>query len=302
MTIPKYPLLETIDSPVDLKPLSHTQLEQLAHELRQFLVQSVSETGGHLSAGLGTVELTLAIHHVYNTPEDRLVWDVGHQSYPHKIITGRRQRMATLRKKGGLAGFPKREESPYDTFGVGHSSTSISAALGMALAAREQQSDRKVVAVIGDGAMTAGMAFEALNHAGDEDANLLVILNDNDMSISPNVGGMSKYLARILSGKLYSGMRQSSKKVLEKMPPMWELARRTEEHVKGMVAPGTLFEELGFNYIGPVDGHDLPTLITTLRNMREFEGPQFLHVITKKGKGFTPAEENPCSYHGVGKF
>jgi len=302
MTIPTYPLLETINSPDDLKPLSHPQLEQLAHELRQFLIQSVSETGGHLSAGLGTIELTLAIHHVYNTPEDRLVWDVGHQSYPHKIITGRRERMATLRKKEGLAGFPKREESPYDTFGVGHSSTSISAALGMALAAREQQSDRKVVAVIGDGAMTAGMAFEALNHAGDEDANLLVILNDNDMSISPNVGGMSKYLARILSGKFYSGVRQSSKKVLEKMPPMWELARRTEEHVKGMVAPGTLFEELGFNYIGPVDGHDLPTLITTLRNMREFEGPQFLHVITKKGKGFTPAEENPCGYHGVGKF
>ncbi len=302
MTIPKYPLLESIDSPDDLKPLSLAQLEQLARELRQFLIQSVSETGGHLSAGLGTVELTLAIHHVYNTPEDRLVWDVGHQSYPHKIITGRRERMATLRKKGGLAGFPKRDESPYDTFGVGHSSTSISAALGMALAAREQQSDRKVVAVIGDGAMTAGMAFEALNHAGDEDANLLVILNDNDMSISPNVGGMSKYLARILSGKLYSGMRQSSKKVLEKVPPMWELARRTEEHVKGMVAPGTLFEELGFNYIGPVDGHDLPALITTLRNMREFEGPQFLHVRTTKGKGFTPAEENPCSYHGVGKF
>ncbi len=302
MTIPKYPLLESIDSPDDLKPLSLAQLEQLARELRQFLIQSVSETGGHLSAGLGTVELTLAIHHVYNTPEDRLVWDVGHQSYPHKIITGRRERMTTLRKKGGLAGFPKRDESPYDTFGVGHSSTSISAALGMALAAREQQSDRKVVAVIGDGAMTAGMAFEALNHAGDEDANLLVILNDNDMSISPNVGGMSKYLARILSGKLYSGMRQSSKKVLEKVPPMWELARRTEEHVKGMVAPGTLFEELGFNYIGPVDGHDLPALITTLRNMREFEGPQFLHVRTTKGKGFTPAEENPCSYHGVGKF
>ena len=302
MTIPKYPLLESIDSPDDLKPLSHSELEQLAHELRQFLIQSVSETGGHLSAGLGTVELTLAIHYVYNTPEDRLVWDVGHQSYPHKIITGRRERMATLRQKGGLAGFPKRDESPYDTFGVGHSSTSISAALGMALAARQQNSDRKVVAVIGDGAMTAGMAFEALNHAGDEDANLLVILNDNDMSISPNVGGMSKYLARILSGKLYAGMRQSSKKVLEKMPPMWELARRAEEHVKGMVAPGTLFEELGFNYIGPIDGHDLPTLITTLRNMRDFEGPQFLHVVTQKGKGFAPAEEDPCVYHGVGKF
>ncbi len=302
MTSTHYPLLETIDSPDDLKPLSHDQLEQLAGELRRFLIQSVSETGGHLSAGLGTVELTLAIHHVYDTPEDRLVWDVGHQSYPHKIITGRRDRMATLRRQGGLAGFPKRDESPYDTFGVGHSSTSISAALGMALAAREQGLDRKVVAVIGDGAMTAGMAFEALNHAGDVDANLLVILNDNDMSISPNVGGMSKYLARLLAGKFYAGMRQSSKKVLEKMPPMWELARRAEEHVKGMVAPGTLFEELGFNYIGPIDGHDLPMLISTLRNMRQFEGPQFLHVVTKKGKGFTPAEENPCTYHGVGKF
>ncbi len=302
MTSTHYPLLETIDSPDDLKPLSHDQLEQLAGELRRFLIQSVSETGGHLSAGLGTVELTLAIHYVYDTPEDRLVWDVGHQSYPHKIITGRRDRMATLRRQGGLAGFPKRDESPYDTFGVGHSSTSISAALGMALAAREQGLDRKVVAVIGDGAMTAGMAFEALNHAGDVDANLLVILNDNDMSISPNVGGMSKYLARLLAGKFYAGMRQSSKKVLEKMPPMWELARRAEEHVKGMVAPGTLFEELGFNYIGPIDGHDLPMLISTLRNMRQFEGPQFLHVVTKKGKGFTPAEENPCTYHGVGKF
>ncbi len=295
-------LLETIDSPADLKRLSPSQLPQLAEELRAFLIQSVSETGGHLSAGLGTVELTLALHYVYNTPEDRLIWDVGHQSYPHKILTGRRDRMNTLRKQGGLAGFPKREESPYDTFGVGHSSTSIGAALGMALAAKVQGTDRRIAAVIGDGAMTAGMAFEALNHGGDVDANLLVILNDNDMSISPNVGGMSKYLARLLSGKLYSSVRASSKKVLGKVPPVWEFARRTEEHVKGMVAPGTLFEELGFNYIGPIDGHDLPMLINTLRNMRDLEGPQFLHVVTKKGKGFTPAEKNPCTYHGVGKF
>ena len=297
-----FPLLFAIDDPAQLRSLSVAELEQLADELRRFLIRSVSRTGGHLSAGLGTVELTLALHHVFDTPEDRLVWDVGHQSYPHKILTGRRDRMATLRQRGGLAGFPKRGESPYDTFGVGHSSTSISAALGMAIAARQAGSERRVVAVIGDGALTAGMAFEALNHAGDLDANLLVILNDNDMSISPNVGGLSNYFAKILSGRLYSGMREGSKKVLGVMPSVWELARRAEEHFKGMVVPGTLFEELGFNYIGPIDGHDLDTLTTTLRNLRALKGPQFLHVVTKKGKGFEPAEENPCSYHGVGRF
>ena len=302
MSSKAYALLKSIDNPDDLRHLSQEQLSGLADELRRFLIQSVSHTGGHLSAGLGTIELTIALHYVFNTPDDRLVWDVGHQSYPHKILTGRREQMPTLRQQNGLAGFPKRDESPYDTFGVGHSSTSISAALGMALAAREQGIDRKAVAVIGDGALTAGMAFEALNHAGDVDANLLVVLNDNEMSISPNVGGMSNYLARMLSGKFYSSVRENSKKVLGNIPTVWELARRAEEHVKGMVVPGTLFEELGFNYIGPIDGHDLPTLVSTLRNMREIDGPQFLHVVTKKGKGFTPAEQNPCTYHGVGKF
>ncbi|MFU8838917.1 MAG: 1-deoxy-D-xylulose-5-phosphate synthase [Thiohalomonadaceae bacterium] len=296
------PLLESINDPSQLRQLKLHQLKQLAVELRAFMIDSVCQTGGHLSSGLGTVELTIALHHVYNTPEDRLVWDVGHQTYPHKILTGRRERMPSLRQFGGLSGFPKREESPYDTFGVGHSSTSISAALGMALAARQAGNERKVVAVIGDGAMTAGMAFEALNHAGDLDANLVVVLNDNDMSISPNVGGMSNYLARMLSGRLYSSMREGSKKVLSTMPSVWELARRTEEHVKGMVVPGTLFEELGFNYIGPIDGHDLDTLVKTLRNLRTLSGPQFLHIVTRKGKGFSPAEQNPCGYHGVGRF
>ena len=299
---PEFPLLASIHDPADLRELSNQELKALAEELRQFLIHSISQTGGHLAAGLGTVELTLALHYVFDTPNDRLVWDVGHQSYPHKILTGRREQMPSLRQRGGLAGFPKRGESPYDTFGVGHSSTSISAALGMAIAAQQEHSDRRVVAVIGDGALTAGMAFEALNHAGDLDTNLLVILNDNDMSISPNVGGMSNYFAKILSGKLYSTVREGSKKVLGVMPPVWELARRAEEHVKGMVAPGTLFEELGFNYIGPIDGHDLDTLVTTLRNLRALKGPQFLHVVTTKGKGFTPAEENPCTYHGVGRF
>ncbi len=296
------PLLEQIDDPVQLRQLSIAQLRQLAAELREFMIASVGRTGGHLSSGLGTVELTLALHYVYNTPEDRIVWDVGHQSYPHKILTGRRDRMPTLRQLGGLAGFPKREESPYDTFGTGHSSTSISAALGMAIASQRQGSDRKAIAVIGDGAMTAGMAFEALNHAGDLDANLLVILNDNDMSISPNVGGLSNHLARILSGKLYSTMREGSKKVLGTMPSVWELARRAEEHVKGMVIPGTLFEELGFNYIGPVDGHDIDTLVKTLTNLKSLSGPQFLHIVTKKGKGYPPAENNPCAFHGVSAF
>ncbi len=299
---PSPPLLETIDDPVQLRQLDLNQLKQLAGELREFMVQSVGKTGGHLASGLGTVELTIALHYVYDTPEDRLVWDVGHQSYPHKILTGRRQMMSTLRKLHGLSGFTKRDESPYDTFGTGHSSTSIGAALGMAIAAQKEQSDRKVVAVIGDGALTAGMAFEALNHAGDLDANLLVVLNDNDMSISPNVGGLSNYLARMLSGKLYSTMRQGSKKVLQTMPSVWELARRAEEHMKGMVIPGTLFEELGFNYIGPIDGHDLDTLVKTLRNLRTLEGPQFLHIVTRKGKGYAPAEENPCGFHGIGCF
>ncbi len=295
-------LLQQIDNPLQMKELSIAELTELANELREFIIHSVSKSGGHLSSGLGTVELTVALHHVFNTPDDRLVWDVGHQSYPHKILTGRREQMSTIRIKGGLSGFPRREESPYDTFGVGHSSTSISAALGMAIAAKAQNSERRVAAIIGDGALTAGMAFEALNHAGDLDANLLVILNDNDMSISPNVGGMSNYLAKLLSGKLYSSMREGSKKVLGKMPSVWELARRAEEHMKGMVIPGTLFEELGFNYIGPIDGHDMDTLIKTLSNLRKLPGPQFLHIVTKKGKGYTPAEEKPIAYHSVGKF
>ena len=296
------PLLQDIDDPADLRALDEARLQQLAGELRDFIVQSVSRTGGHLASGLGAVELTLALHYVFDTPHDRLVWDVGHQSYPHKILTGRRERMSGLRQAGGISGFPKRGESPYDTFGVGHSSTSISAALGMALASARQGIGRKVVAIIGDGAMGAGMAFEALNHAGDLDADLLVILNDNEMSISPNVGGLSNYLAKMMSGRLYSGMREGSKKLLSRMPSVWELARRAEEHVKGMVVPGTLFEELGFNYIGPIDGHDLPTLIQTLRNLRNLKGPQFLHVLTKKGMGYAPAEENPCDYHGTGPF
>ncbi|MDH5229671.1 MAG: 1-deoxy-D-xylulose-5-phosphate synthase [Gammaproteobacteria bacterium] len=294
-----YPLLESIDSPDDLRHLAEDQLPTLAVQLRDYLLESVGKTGGHLSAGLGTVELTIALHFIYNTPFDRLIWDVGHQSYPHKILTGRRDQMPSLRQKGGLAGFPKREESEYDTFGVGHSSTSISAALGMAIAAQKQTTGRHIVSVIGDGAMTAGMAFEALNHAGDLDANLLVILNDNEMSISPPVGGLSNYLARIMSGKIYSNVRESGKKVLKNMPTVSELARRAEEHVKGMVIPGTLFEELGFNYIGPIDGHDLNVLIPTLRNLRDHKGPQFLHIITKKGKGHAPSEANPCEYHAV---
>jgi len=298
----EFPLLEHINDAKDLRQLAPDQLAPLADELRAFLIQSVGQTGGHLASGLGTVELTIALHYVFNTPHDRLVWDVGHQSYPHKILTGRRDRMDTMRKQGGIAGFPKRDESPYDTFGVGHSSTSISAALGMALAAQQADEEREVVAVIGDGAMTAGMAFEALNHAGALDANLLVVLNDNDMSISANVGGLSNYLARILSGKLYLTAREGSKKVLSTIPSMWELAKRMEEHAKGMVIPGTLFEELGFNYIGPIDGHDLDTLIKTLGNLKSLKGPQFLHVVTKKGKGFAPAEENPCAFHGVGSY
>ncbi|HEC12514.1 MAG TPA: 1-deoxy-D-xylulose-5-phosphate synthase [Acidiferrobacteraceae bacterium] len=297
-----YPLLETINDPADLRRLDEMQLIRLADELRGFLINTVSRTGGHLAAGLGTVEMTIALHYVFDTPHDRLVWDVGHQTYPHKILTGRRDAMASLRQNGGLSGFLRRDESEYDTFGAGHSSTSISAALGMAVAAAQQKQDRQAVAIIGDGALAAGMAFEALNNAGDMDADLMVVLNDNDMSISQNVGALSNYLARILSGKVYSSVREGSKTVFSTVPPVMDLAKRCEEHMKGMIMPGTLFEELGFNYIGPIDGHDLRTLIKTLQNMRKLKGPQFLHVITQKGKGYEPAEGDPCSYHGVSPF
>lgn len=296
------PLLNTIDYPQQLRQLDRRQLLQLAQELRAFLVESVAQTGGHLASNLGVVELTIALHYVFNTPEDKLVWDVGHQTYPHKILTGRRDKMHTLRKPEGIAGFPRRCESEYDTFGTGHSSTSISAALGMAVAAQKTGSDRRSVAIIGDGAMTAGMAFEALNNAGSMDANLLVILNDNDMSISNNVGALNKYLAKLLSSRFYGTVRKSGKKVLSAVPHVMEFAKRAEEHVKGMVMPGTLFEEFGFNYIGPIDGHDLDALIDTLHNIKELNGPQFLHVVTQKGKGFEPAEDNPNKFHGVGKF
>ena len=291
-----YPLLSTIQSPKDIRELETPELKKLAQEIRLFLLDSLDKTGGHLSSGFGVIELTIALHYVFNTPNDKLVWDVGHQSYPHKLLTGRLGKITSIRTKGGLSGFPRRDESPYDAFGVGHSSTSISAALGMAIASKSQQ---KHIAIIGDGAMTAGMAFEALNHAGDLDANLLVILNDNDMSISPNVGGMSNYFAKLISGKFYSTMRENSKKVLGVMPSVWELAKRTEEHMKGMIVPGTLFEELGFNYIGPIDGHDISTLITTLNNIKHLSGPQFLHVVTKKGYGYIHAEEDPVKYHAV---
>jgi len=301
-----YPLLDQVTDTEQLRALSRDQLSPLADEIREFIIQSVADTGGHLAASLGTVELSVALHYVFNTPEDRLVWDVGHQAYSHKILTGRRQAMATLRQTGGLSGFLKRGESPFDAFGAGHSSTSISAALGMAIAASLQDSNRHAVAIIGDGALTAGMAFEALNHAGqiadERRSNLLVILNDNEMSISPNVGGMSNYLAKLLSGKLYTTMRAGGKKVLGAVPTVRQLARRAEEHLKGMVIPGTLFEELGFNYIGPIDGHDIDTLVTTLTNMKAQRGPQFLHIVTQKGKGYKPAENNPCTYHGVPPF
>ncbi len=297
-----YSLLNTINTPEDLRELAREQLPQLAKELREFLVESVSKTGGHLSSNLGTVELTIALHTIYNTPDDRLVWDVGHQTYVHKILTGRRSAMSSLRMAGGIAGFPKRDESPYDTFGTGHSSTSISAALGMAVAAQLAGSARRAVAIIGDGAMTGGMAFEALNNAGAMNANLLVVLNDNDMSISRPVGALNNYLARLMSGRFYAAMRRGSEKVLKGMPPMLEFAKRAEEHVKGMVTPSTMFEEFGFNYIGPVDGHDLDALLDTLGNIRELEGPQFLHVVTQKGKGYALAEEDCLLYHGVSKF
>lgn len=297
-----YPLLKKIDSPQDLRRLSEDEVLQVANELRSFLLNSVSKSGGHLAAGLGTVELTVALHYVFDTPKDQLVWDVGHQAYPHKILTGRRESIHTIRKKDGLSPFPKRKENPFDSFGVGHSSTSISAALGMAIAAAQDNRDQQMIAIIGDGGITGGMAFEALNHAGVLDSNLLVILNDNEMSISPNVGALNNYLAKILSSKFYSTVREESKKVLSKMPSVWELARRTEEHMKGMVIPGTLFEELGFNYIGPIDGHDLPILISTLQNLRNLPGPRFLHVVTRKGKGYKPAENDPVAYHGVSSF
>ena len=298
----KNPLLNTIESPADLRKLSAAKLPALAKELREFLIQSVSTRGGHFAAGLGTVELTIALHYVFDTPRDRIVWDVGHQAYPHKVLTGRRDQLHTIKQPGGLAPFPARSESEYDTFGVGHSSTSISAALGMAVGAERLGDDRRVVAVIGDGAMTAGMAFEALNHAGSLPTNLLVILNDNDMSISENVGALSSQLARALSGRMYAHLREGGKKVLRQMPTVWELARRSEEHLKGMVLPGTLFEELGFNYIGPVDGHDVKALVTTLKNLRQLHGPQFLHVVTRKGKGYAPAEADPIKWHGPGPF
>ncbi|GED22604.1 1-deoxy-D-xylulose-5-phosphate synthase [Halomonas halmophila] len=299
---PATPVLDTLETPAALRAMNDTQLTQLADELRAYLLYSVGVSGGHFGAGLGVVELTVALHHALETPRDRLVWDVGHQAYPHKILTGRREAMQHIRQFGGLAAFPRRSESEYDTFGVGHSSTSVSAALGMALAARARGEQRRVCAVIGDGALSAGMAFEALAHAGHVDANLLVILNDNEMSISENVGGMASYLARIMSSKPYTSMRENGKRVLSHLPGALELARRTEEHMKGMVSPATLFEEMGFNYIGPLDGHDLPTLVQTLRNMRDMEGPQFLHVKTRKGRGFLPAEADPIGYHAITKL
>jgi 1-deoxy-D-xylulose-5-phosphate synthase len=299
---PLTPLLDRASTPDELRRLGEAELETLADELRQYLLYTVGQTGGHFGAGLGVIELTVALHYVFDTPDDRLVWDVGHQAYPHKILTGRREQMGSLRQKDGIAAFPRRSESEYDTFGVGHSSTSISAALGMAIAAKLQNSKRKAVAVIGDGALTAGMAFEALNHASDVGANMLVILNDNDMSISKNVGGLSNYLAKIISSRTYSNMREGSKKILSHLPGAWEIARKVEEHAKGMLVPGTLFEELGWNYVGPIDGHDLPTLLATLRNMRDLDGPQFLHVVTKKGKGFAPAEADPIGYHAITKL
>lgn len=297
-----HPLLTSINLPDDLRKLERAQLPQLAAELRCFLVESVSKTGGHLSSNLGTVELTIALHYIYHTPDDRLVWDVGHQTYAHKILTGRREAMGKLRMAGGIAGFPKRDESPYDAFGTGHSSTSISAALGMAVAAQLGNSERRAVAIIGDGALTGGMAFEALNNAGALDVNLLVILNDNDMSISRPVGALNNYLARLMSGRFYAAMRRGSEKMFKGMPPVLEFAKRAEEHVKGMVTPSTLFEEFGFNYIGPIDGHDLDVLLDTLGNIRQLEGPQFLHVVTQKGKGYAHAEQDCVLYHGVSKF
>ena len=297
-----YPLLTSVNDPADLRRLPRADLKALAAELRAFVIDSVAQTGGHLSSNLGTVELTVALHRVFNTPHDRLVWDVGHQTYPHKILTGRRDRMGSLRQLGGLSGFPQRVESEYDTFGTAHSSTSISAALGMALAAKRKGEERHAVAIIGDGAMTAGMAFEALNNAGVADCNLLVILNDNDMSISPPVGALNRYLAQLMSGQFYAKAKNVGKNVLKNAPPLLELAKRLEQQAKGMVVPATLFEKFGFNYIGPIDGHDLDSLIPTLENIKELKGPQFLHVVTKKGQGYKLAEADPVAYHGPGKF
>ena len=299
---PVTPLLDAISNPAELRNISEDNLDRLCDELRHFLIYTVGQTGGHFGAGLGVVELTLALHYVFNTPDDRIVWDVGHQTYPHKILTGRREQMQSLRRPDGIAPFPSRLESEFDTFGVGHSSTSISAALGMAIGAEMKGTDQRTIAVIGDGAMTAGLAFEALNHTADTNANLLVILNDNAMSISRNVGGLAKYFARILSSQFYLSMREGSKKILEQIPPMWELARRTEEHMKGMVVPGTLFDELGLNYMGPIDGHDMPALVSTLQNIKDLKGPQFLHVVTQKGKGYAPAEASPVGTHSLSKI
>jgi 1-deoxy-D-xylulose-5-phosphate synthase len=297
-----YPLLHTINLPEDLRKLPREKLKSVTKELREFLTHTVSLSGGHFSAGLGTVELTIALHYVYDTPNDQLVWDVGHQAYPHKILTGRKEKMPTIRAKDGVSAFPKRAESKYDAFGVGHSSTSISAALGMALAAKNKGDRSRMVAIIGDGSITGGMAFEAMNHAGAIDANLLVILNDNDMSISPNVGAMNNYFTKVISSKTYTSVRNESKKILSNMPGAWEFAKKTEEHIKGMITPGTLFEELGFNYIGPIDGHDIDMLVDTLRSIKEMAGPIFLHIVTKKGKGYPPAEKDPLAYHGVPAF
>lgn len=302
LTRPSTPLLDLIDSPAQLRTLDQDLLPQLANELRHYMMYAVGKSGGHFGAGLGVVELTIALHYVFNTPEDKLVWDVGHQTYPHKILTGRRDAMTTLRQRGGLSGFPKRSESPYDTFGVGHSSTSISAALGMALASRAQGRNNSNVAIIGDGALTAGMAFEALNHASHTKANMIVILNDNEMSISENVGGLSNYLSRVWASRTYNSLREGGKKVLENMPAAMEFVRRTEEHMKGLVSPGTLFEELGFNYIGPIDGHNLDKLVTYLGKLREIPGPHLLHVFTRKGRGFSPAEQDPIGYHALSKI
>src|SRR3982751_612887 len=298
-----FPLLRTLNVPSELRAQPEAKLGEICNELRQFLIRSVATRGGHFAAGLGTVELTVALHYIFDTPRDRLVWDVGHQAYPHKVLTGRRDRLDTIKQKDGLAPFPSRTESEYDTFGVGHSSTSISAALGMAVAAELTKDDRKVVAIIGDGAMTAGMGWGALLNAGiRRNTNLLVVLNDNDMSISENVGALSNYFAKVLSGRTYSTLRSGGKKILKQMPTMWELARRSEEMMKGMVLPGTIFEELGFNYIGPMDGHDIKELVTTLRNTRALKGPQLLHVVTRKGKGYDPAEKDPIKWHGPGPF
>src|SRR5215212_8869209 len=296
-----YELLKTIDDPAALRRLERRQLGQLVEELRAYVLESVARTGGHLSSNLGTVELTLALHYVFDTPEDRIVWDVGHQTYAHKILTGRREEMNRLRMLDGISGFPRRAESKYDTFGTAHSSTSISAALGMAVASKIKNENRRCIAVIGDGAMSAGMAYEAMNNAGAMDANLLVVLNDNEMSISPPVGALTNYLARLLSGRMYSTARRASEHLLKRIGA-WELARRAEEHVKGMVTPSTLFEEFGFNYLGPIDGHDLDALVPTLQNIKKLKGPQFLHVITRKGQGYKLAEDDPIAYHGPGKF